>query len=90
MADSPDTMERLKNLLPKFQQAIALDSVRNEYLLHSKLYAWFLADTARNNDVAALNEKVYAELFLTPRSDPWLGLFSSDVYTALENGGIVR
>ena len=90
MADSADTRQRLKDLLPKFQQAIALDSVRNEYLLHSKLYAWFLADTARNNDVAALNEKVYAELFLTPRSDPWLGLFSSDVYTALENGGIVR
>ena len=37
-----------------------------------------------------LHEKVYAELFLTPDSDPWLGLFSTDVYTALDNGGIVN
>jgi hypothetical protein len=40
--------------------------------------------------VEKLNEKVYAELFLTPRSDPWLGLLSVDVYTALDNGGIVK
>ena len=39
--------------------------------------------------VAAFNEKVYAELFITPKSDPWLGLLPSDVYTGLENGGVV-
>ena len=38
----------------------------------------------------AFNEKVYAELFLSPKSDPWLGLFSDDTYTALEGGGVVR
>jgi len=38
--------------------------------------------------VNKLNEKVYASLFLTPGSDPWLGLFSTDLYTALDNGGI--
>jgi hypothetical protein len=37
-----------------------------------------------------LNERVYAQLFLTPGSDPWLGLLSPDVYTALEGGGISR
>jgi predicted DNA-binding protein (MmcQ/YjbR family) len=35
-------------------------------------------------------EKVYAELFLTPGSDPWLGLFVPDAYTGLENGGVVK
>ena len=39
-------------------------------------------------DVDALNERVYAELFLTPRSDPWIGLVPSGVYSALENNGI--
>jgi hypothetical protein len=68
---------------------IALDSVRNEYVLHTKLHAWLIADPSRD-DVNALNEKVYAELFLTPRSDPWLGLLSPNVYTALEGGGISR
>jgi hypothetical protein len=31
--------------------------------------------------VDKFNERVYAELFLTPRSDPRLGLVPTDVYT---------
>ncbi len=34
-----------------------------------------------------LNTRVYTELFLTPASDPWLGLVPADVYTALDSGG---
>jgi hypothetical protein len=79
----------LANLVQKLQMNIALDTVRNEYVLHPKLHAWLIADRRRDN-VDALNEKVYAELFLTPASDPWLGLFSAETYTALENGGISR
>ena len=63
--------------------------MRNEYLLHTKLYGWFLADPSLA-DVNTLNKKVYAELFLTPASDPWLGLFSPETYVALEGGGLVR
>jgi hypothetical protein len=81
--------ERFVALLQKLQQNIALDTVRNEYLLHTKLYGWLLADPARG-DFEKLNKRVYAELFLTPASDPWLGLFSPEVYTALEGGGIRR
>ena len=40
-------------------------------------------------DVFALNERVYADLFLTPRRDPWLGLVPADTYTALDNNGVV-
>ncbi|MFN2533188.1 MAG: hypothetical protein ABR555_18040 [Pyrinomonadaceae bacterium] len=84
-----DAGPALDDLLKKFQQSIALDTVRNEYLLHSKVYSWLLND--RNQmDVDRLNEKVYAELFLTPRSDQWLGLFSANVYTALDNNGVVE
>ena len=82
------TDQELSSLLQKFQELIALDTVRNEYLLHSKLYI-LLVEPIRN-DVQKLNEQVYAELFQTPRSDPWLGLFSTDLYTALDNGGIVK
>ena len=81
--------DELARLLRKFQELIALDTVRNEYLLHSKLYSWLMRDPARDN-VEKLNEKVYASLFLTPNSDPWLGLISTDVYTALDNGGVVK
>ncbi|HET6976711.1 MAG TPA: hypothetical protein VFI24_10340 [Pyrinomonadaceae bacterium] len=83
---SAEELARLRN---RFQELISLDTVRNEYLMHTKLYVWLMKDPARN-DVAKLNEKVYASLFLTPKSDPWLGLFSADVYTALDNGGVVK
>ena len=83
------TDAQVASLIRNFQRSIALDSVRNEYVLHTKLHAWLIADASRD-DLNALNEKVYAELFLTPRSDPWLGLLSPENYSALENGGVVR
>ena len=83
------TDAQLASLVRNFQSLIALDSVRNEYVLHTKLHAWLIADPS-SMDVNTLNEKVYAELFLTPRSDPWLGLLSPDVYTALDGGGVTR
>ena len=76
-------------LVRKFQGLVALDTVRNEYLMHTKLYTWLMNDPARD-DVEKLNKKVYDSLFLTPQSDPWLGLFSTDLYTALDNGGVIR
>ena len=84
---NPDTA--LKTLIERLQTNIALDTVRNEYLLHTKLYVWLIADHQRS-ELSALNKKVYAELFLTPASDPWLGLYSPEVYTALEGGGLVH
>ena len=74
-------------MLKKFQELIALDTVRNEYLLHTKLYPWLLRDPSRT-DLQKFNEKVYAELFLTPGSDPWLGLLTKDAYLAIDNGGM--
>ena len=79
----------LASLLQKFQQSVALDTVRNEYLMHSRLLAWLTREQWRN-DVNNFNEKVYAELFLTPRSDPWLGLLMPDSYTGIDNGGVVK
>jgi hypothetical protein len=74
-------------MIAKFQELIALDTVRNEYLLHTKLYPWLLRDPSRT-DLARFNEKVYAELFLTPGSDPWLGLLDKNAYVGIDNGGI--
>ena len=88
MADGAEKTNRaLAELVQKLQMNIALDTVRNEYLLHNKLYGWLIGDQRRSN-VDALNKKVYAELFLTPASDPWLGLYSPETYVALEGGGV--
>jgi hypothetical protein len=71
------------------EKYMALDTVRNEYMLRNKLHAWFVAGQA-GTDVDTLNELVYAQLFQTPGTDPWLGLYSADVYTALDKGGVSK
>jgi hypothetical protein len=73
-----------------FEDSMTLDTVRNEYLLHRRIHEAFAAGQSETANVDALNEWVYAELFLTPSSDPWLGLAPPDVYTALENDGRVE
>ncbi len=88
LRDLPDSAKTMAALLEKFQRAVALDTVRNEYKLHTMLYAWLVSDRGRSK-VETMNEKVYAELFLTPKSDPWLGLLPLDTYTGLENAGVV-
>jgi hypothetical protein len=70
------------------ERSISEDTVRNEYLLHPKIHAWLASGEMTNVD--ELNRKVYAELFLTPDTDPWLGLAPSDTFTALENNGVVQ
>lgn len=46
-------------------RAIAEDTVRNEYVFRARIHEW-PAVGAAVSDVAKLNDKVYAELFLTP------------------------
>jgi hypothetical protein len=77
----------LVRLVRSFEESMALDTVKNEYLLHRKIHEWFVNQDAPR-EIEAFNEKVYAELFLTPSSDPWLGLAPADAYTALDGGGL--
>jgi hypothetical protein len=81
-------------MVRRFEDSIALDTVRNEYLLHRRIHERFARIDWRDGedqpeiaDLDTLNEWVYAELFLTPSADPWLGLAPRDVYTALDNDG---
>jgi hypothetical protein len=79
----------LARVVSNFETAIALDTVRNEYMLHRQIHQWFVQGNQTSN-LDALNEKVYAELFLTPSSDPWLGLAPDDVYSAIDHDGVKR
>jgi hypothetical protein len=81
--------ELLARTVKNLEKYMALDAARNEYMLHTKLHAWFVTGKTGAN-VETLNERVYAQLFLTPSSDPWLGLYLPDAYSALENGGVSR
>lgn len=80
----------LVRIFRNLQNSIALDTVRNEYLFRWQILQWLASDQPQlAADVWTLNERVYAELFLTPRNDPWLGLLPSGTYSALDNNGVV-
>ena len=81
----PDLAKTISN----FESLIAADSAFNEYALHARIHDWFVQGTT-TGDLETLNTRVYAELFRTPRSDPWLGLLPPNVYAALPNRGIVK
>jgi len=72
----------LMKMVRSFERSVAEDTVHNEYLLHSQIHDWF-AKGALPTSLDDLNERVYAELFLMPKTDAWLGLMPEDAYTAL-------
>jgi hypothetical protein len=76
-------------ILPNLRRSIAEDTVRNEYQMHTRILEWFVSGAAPQN-LAALNNKIYADIFLTPNSDPWLGLAPADAYSALDNAGLIQ
>jgi hypothetical protein len=78
----------LVRLVANLQRTIAGDTVRNEYALHRRAHEWF-ASAEVGDDPNALTDRVYAELFLTPNTDPWLGLAPADVFTAIGEGADV-
>ncbi len=73
-------------MVRSLESSIAVDTVRNEYQLHRQIHQWLAA--GEQFDVENFNERVYAQLFLTPSSDPWLGLAPADTYSALPNAGV--
>lgn len=77
-------LRQIRNL----ERSIAEDTCRNEYHLHPQIHAWLAESQVTNVD--ELNRRVYAELFLTPDSDPWLGLAPNDTFTALQNNGVAQ
>jgi hypothetical protein len=87
---SANPEEAFMAMMDNFKAAIALDSVRNEYLMHKQIHQWLAQSPRRPPTLEALNQRVYTELFMTPRSDPWLGLSPVDVYSGLPENGLVK
>ena len=74
-------------LLTNLENYMAIDTARNDFFFHPKLFEMLNQNTS---DVETFNAKVYTEIFKTPNSDKWLGLYSTDVYTALDDNGIIK
>ncbi|HJQ35633.1 MAG TPA: hypothetical protein VKB93_00710 [Thermoanaerobaculia bacterium] len=73
----------LEALIANLQNSVAADTVFNECALHAEIHQWFLRGQV--TDLASLNTRIYDQLFLTPESDPWLGLKQPTIFTAIEN-----
>ena len=83
------TDDKFKKLFAKIDSFIALDTTRNDFLFHPKLYEW-LNQRRGPADLESFNAQVYDKIFQTPNTDKWLGLYSNDVYTALDGNGIIK
>ncbi len=84
----PLTPRGVEALVRTFESAIARDTQLNELVLRPQARALFFRDGALPS-FAAVNERIYAEVFKTPAGDPWLGLANPLVFSALANDGLV-
>lgn len=73
-------------MIDNFERSLAIDTTRNEMRLHLPIHALFAQNGVSSFE--SLNRMVYDRLFLTPATDPWLGLATRGVYTGLRNGGL--
>jgi len=77
------SLGEMEALVQNLQSSVAGDTIFNECELHKTIHSWFA--NGEVTDLASLNARVYEELFLTPDSDPWLGLKQPTVFTAIAN-----
>jgi hypothetical protein len=75
-------------VLDNLRRTVAADTAFNEYDLHRRIHEWFARGDV--SDLHSLNERVYDELFLTPSSDPWLGLLPEETFTGIAQNTLIE
>ena|SRR5258705_5932331 len=76
----------LEQLVTNLEALVAVDTERNELQRHAAIHAWL--GSGQPPGFAALNERIYRELFLTPADDPWLGMSGLGVFNGLPHDGL--
>ena len=83
-----------QKMVGRLRSFVGLDTTRNDLLYHPLLYSQLFSlateKGTKRPDLEEFNSWVYSEVFKTPDSDKWLGLYSTDVYTALDGNGLVN
>lgn len=80
------TPEQLDRVVMAFEQAMVADSAQNELVLRQRIRERIVGQP--DEDFAALNAWVYAEVFRTPAGDAWLGLLPREAFTGLAGDGV--
>lgn len=78
--------------LEQFRSSVIEDTLKNEYRFRGKILEWAALQMGRTGNGAVIldgfNQRVYSILFLTPNSDPWLGLLDPNIFNGIERNGV--
>lgn len=74
-------------MIDQLEQSIAGDTALNEFVLRPRLRRWFIEGRIPA-DLGQLTNMLYAELFLTPLDDPWMGMANVEFWSALDHDGL--
>jgi hypothetical protein len=83
----PLTRTQLDAMIARLEQTTVADTALNELKLRPQI-SQHIIDTGGRASFADLNAWVYASVFHTPASDPWLGLVTDIDFTGLPGDGI--
>ncbi len=82
-----------QDALATFEALIVADTAQNEFKLHQQVHELFIDALTYHPEseleFSAINKDIYASIFVSPSSDPWMGLVQADAFTALPGNGIV-
>ncbi|HEY0193294.1 MAG TPA: hypothetical protein VGC42_19385 [Kofleriaceae bacterium] len=85
--DGPHTTpEQLAAVIARLEQHLVADTAINELQLRLQIRAQLMAG---QTDFASLNDWIYANVFATPKTDPWLGLNPRTEFSGLPGDGVV-
>jgi hypothetical protein len=82
------TPAQLDAIIARLEQTIVGDTALNQLRLRPQIGREIVRRQGRI-EFATLNAWIYAEVFRTPKQDPWLGLLPRDVFTGLVGDGVV-
>lgn len=82
------TGRRLGAVIARLEQTLVADTALNQLWLRPKIAREIVRRGGRT-DFDTLNAWIYADVFRSPKQDPWLGLLPRDVFTGLLGDGVV-
>jgi hypothetical protein len=83
----PATPDELDTMVARLEQHIVADTALNQFRLRPAIHRRIVEHGETR--FAALNGWIYADVFATPSSDPWLGLLPRTDFTGLPGDGVV-
>jgi hypothetical protein len=76
----------LAKVIARLEQHIVADTALNQHTLRQQIRQMMASG---QTDFATLDPWIYAEVFSTPPSDPWLGLHARTDFSGLPGDGAV-